>query len=94
MNASCDYHLFSRYLSYEYAGTLNNRNILNLSPLLGQLLGGSLDKIEQEAGLVQYKTGGEWLDKTFMLVNEIYLQFSIYVHGIEEPMNKEQKFIS
>ena len=41
LEAICDYQLFFWHASYGYCGTLNDINILNLSPFLSQLVDGT-----------------------------------------------------
>jgi hypothetical protein len=90
MEAICDYHLFFWHVSYGYAGTLNDLNILNLSPLLGRLVDGSFVELEKEAGVVPYNISEEEFDKCFILVDGIYPKYSRFVKGIKEPISAEE----
>ena len=90
MEAICDYHLFFWHVSYGYAGTLNDLNILNLSPLLGRLVDGSFVELEKEAGVVPYNISEEEFDKCFLLVDGIYPKYSRFVKGIKEPISPEE----
>jgi hypothetical protein len=90
MEAICDYHLFFWHVSYGYAGTLNDLNILNLSPLLGRLVDGSFVELEKEAGVVPYNISEEEFDKCFLLVDGIYPKYSRFVQGIKEPRSPEE----
>ena len=40
-------HLFFWHASYGYAGTLNDKNVLHLSPLLERLIDGYFEKVEE-----------------------------------------------
>ena len=45
LEAACDHHLWFWHASYGYSGTLNDINILNLSPLLHMIVSGELAKL-------------------------------------------------
>jgi hypothetical protein len=90
MEAICGYHLFFWHVSYGYAGTLNDLNILNLSPLLGRLVDGSFVELEKESGVVPYNISEEEFDKCFLLVDGIYPKYSRFVKGIKEPISPEE----
>ncbi|KAG7356449.1 plant transposon protein [Nitzschia inconspicua] len=79
MEAVCDYHLWIWHVSYGYAGSLNDLNILNASPFLQAMTGWDLDKIEEEAGTVPYTISGEEFRKMFILVDGIYPKYSWFV---------------
>eukprot|EP00980_Cylindrotheca_fusiformis_P006445 scaffold1376_cov125-Cylindrotheca_fusiformis.AAC.11 len=49
LEAASDYNLFFWHAAYGFAGTLNDLNILNLSPLLRSLVDGTFIGLEQEA---------------------------------------------
>jgi len=91
LEAICDYHLFFWHASYGYAGTLNDKNILYLSPFLERLIDGSFEKVEEEAGVVPFNVGQEPFKKSFVLVDGIYPLFSRFVRGIKEPLTAEEK---
>ena len=57
LEAACDYHLWFWHASYGYAGTMNDLNILNLSPLLEMIVSGDLAKLEEE--VTPYNIGDE-----------------------------------
>jgi hypothetical protein len=84
----CDYHLFFWHVSYGYAGTMNDKNILSMSPLLGSMIDGTFEELEAEAGVVPYTIEGtvEPFQKGFILVDGIYPRYSRFVKGIKEPM--------
>ena len=48
LEAMSDHHLYFWHCAYGYAGTLNDINILNLSPLLESFRDGSFEKLEDE----------------------------------------------
>jgi len=55
LEAITDHHCFFWHASYGYAGTLNDINILNLSPFHQTLVNGEFETLEKEAGVVPYK---------------------------------------
>ena len=92
LEAICDYHLWFWHASYGYAGTLNDKNILNLSPFLGSLVNGSFSKLEKEAGVVPFTIiQGEEFKKAFVLVDGIYPRYTRFVRGIKEPIKEYEK---
>lgn len=91
MEALCDYHLWIWHISYGYAGTMNDLNILNQSPFLKAMTNGDLDKLEEQAQTVPYNIGDEEFKKMFILVNEIYPEYNRFVQGIQWPMNSQQQ---
>jgi hypothetical protein len=68
----CDYHKFVWHASYGYAGTLNDINILNLSPFHERMLDGTFDRLEEDAGVVPCNILEEEFNKLFILVDGIY----------------------
>jgi hypothetical protein len=87
----CDYHLFFWHASYGYAGTLNDINILNLSPFHERMLDGTFDRLEEDAGVVPYNILEEQFNKLFILVDGIYPRYSRFVKGIKEPIGLQEK---
>ena len=92
LEAISDYHMWFWHCSYGFAGTLNDKNILNLSPFLERLLDGSFASLEKEAGVVPF-----YLDETdpfhllFILVDGIYPRYSRFVRGIKAPITSQQQ---
>jgi len=92
LEAISDYHLFFWHASYGYAGTLNDINILKLSPFLDRLIDGSMDEDEKEAGVVPYTINNEEFQKAaFILVDGIYPLWTRFVRGIKEPCGQKEK---
>lgn len=91
LEAICDYHLWFWHVSYGYAGTLNDLNILSLSPFLDAILDGSFASLEEEAKVVPYYVDGQLFRKLFVLVDGIYPLYSRFIRGIKEPLGKKEK---
>ncbi|KAG7350703.1 plant transposon protein [Nitzschia inconspicua] len=91
MEAVCDYHLWIWHVSYGYAGSLIDLNILNASTFLQAMTGGDLDKLEEEAGIVPYTISAEEFRKMFIIVDGIYPEYSRFVKGINQPVGSQQK---
>ena len=91
LEAICDYHLWFWHCSYGYAGTLNDKTILNLSPFLESFVNGKFSKLETEAGVVPFNVQDEEFKKLFVLVDGIYPRYSRFVRGIKEPISEEEK---
>ena len=84
LEAACDYHLWFWHASYGYAGTLNDINIINLSPLTEAFINGEMAK--READVVPFKIGTEEFNQLYLLVDGIYPSFSRFVKGYKEPI--------
>jgi hypothetical protein len=89
LEALCDYNMFFWHVSYGYAGTLNDKTILDLSPFLESLVNGSF--IELEKNVVPFLIGEEIFDKAFILCDGIYPPYSRFVKGIKEPIHDDEK---
>ena len=70
LEAIADYNLWFWHAAYGYAGTLNDKTILSMSPWLGSLLNGSFAKLEE--CVVPYRIGKESFKEMFVLVDGIY----------------------
>jgi hypothetical protein len=95
LEAICDYHMWFWHASYGYAGTLNDLNVLNLSPFLDALLDGRFATLERDSGVVPYKIfdgdEGDEFNEMYILVDGIYHQFSRFVKAHREPISREEK---
>lgn len=91
MEALCDHHLWFWVASYGYAGTLNDINILDRSPLLKHFTDGSFVALEEESGVVPFKIGDEEFNRMFVLTDGIYPAYSRFVSGISSPVTDTEK---
>ena len=92
LEAMADYHLFFWHISYGYAGVLNDRTIFSLSPLLERLLNGTFEEAERQAGVVPFTIGNsDPFNRTFILVDGIYPQYSRFVRGIKNPAGEVER---
>jgi len=88
----CDYNLYFWHVSYGYAGTMNDKMIFECSPLMEQMLNGSFDAVEKEAGVVPYTIGdSDPFHLTYILVDGIYQSYSRFVKSVAEPITKPEK---
>ena len=87
LEAVADHYLWFWHASYGYGGSLNDINILQLSPLMKRLTNGSFSSTEEASGVTPFNFGsfGEF-DKTFMLVDGIYPQWCRFMRGVKEPL--------
>jgi Plant transposon protein len=88
LEAISDYHLFIWHASFGYAGTLNDKSVLNMSPFLTQLTDGQFEEVEKE--VVPFKIGDEEFNQIYILVDGIYPKFSRFVHGMKKPITVEE----
>ena len=84
-----DYNLWFWHAAYGYAGTLNNKTILSMSPWLGSLIDGSFAKLEE--CVVPFHIGNESFKEMFVLVDGIYPAYTRFVRGIKSPVTEEEK---
>ena len=88
----CDCNLWMWSVSYGCAGTLNDLNVLNLSPFLEALIGGSFAELEKKAGVVPCSIlEGDLFDQMFTTVDGIYPQCSRFVKGFSHPVSQVEK---
>ncbi len=67
LEAISDHHVLFLHLSYGYAGTLNDLNILDLSPFLESLVYGKLAAAESDAGVVPFYVRDHEFQNCFFL---------------------------
>ncbi|MEL6629320.1 MAG: transposase family protein [Bacteroidota bacterium] len=90
LEAVCDYNLFFWHVSFGYAGTLNDKSIIALSPFVDRLIDGSFIALEKDSGTVPYKIAGEKFDQLFFLVDGIYDARSRWVKTFGQPITNKQ----
>ena len=91
LEALSDYHLWFWHASFGYAGSLNDLNILNLSPLLESLVDGTFRTLEETANLIPFEVDGEAFNRLYALVDGIYPPYSRFVKGIQVPVSASEK---
>ena len=95
MEAVIDYNLWFWHVSYGHAGTMNDLNVLEVSPLVHQFVDGSFNQAEIESDCVPFCIGKEYFSNFYLLVDGIYPQYSRFVKTISEPVTRnEKKFAS
>ena len=92
LEAACDYNLWFWHASYGYAGTLNDINIINLSPLTEMFLDGTMEELEKE--VTPFQIDGEVFKQLYLLVDGIYPPFSRFVKGYKEPIGDYEKALT
>ena len=87
LEAVADHYLWFWHASYGYGGSLNDINVLQLSPLMKRLTDGTFTETEKESGVAPFDIGefGSF-DQTFMLVDGIYPSWSRFIRGFKEPI--------
>lgn len=91
LEASCDYQLWFWHAAFGFAGTLNDTNILKLSPLLNSFTDGSFEGLERQAGVVPFAIHDQEFSKMFVLVDGIYPQWARFVKAMREPTSPAEK---
>ena len=75
------------HAAFGYPGSLNDINILNLSPLLSQFTDGSFQELERNV-VLPFRIGNTTFNSLFLLVDGIR-----FVRSIRQPLTaKEQLF--
>ena len=87
-----DYHLYFWHASFGYAGTLNDVNVLNLSPLTDMLLNGEMQALEE--GVVPFQIAGETFEQMYILVDGIYPAYSRFVKAFKEPAGDKERSLT
>jgi Plant transposon protein len=77
------------HAAYGFAGTLNDINVLNLSPWFGSLIDGSFQKLEES--VVPFQIHNESFDKMYILIDGIYPKYAQFVQGLTSPVGIKQK---
>ena len=91
LEAIADHHLWFWHASFGYAGTLNNLNILSLSPFVDSLTDGTFALLEKNSGVVPFVIDGEEFSKMFILVDGIYPNYSRFVKSNKTPVTHFEK---
>ena len=63
----CDHHLWFWHAAYGHAGTLNDKSILSLSPILKSFTNGTFKGTEKESGVVPFVINDERFEKMFLI---------------------------
>ncbi len=93
MEAISDHHLWFWHLSFEYSGTLNDLNILDLSQFFESIVNEKFAAAKSDAGVVPFYIGDHEFQKLFLFVNEIYAKYSRLVCALKELVtNVENSF--
>jgi hypothetical protein len=88
-----DYYTWFWHASYGYdAGTLNDLNVLNLSPFLDALRSGKFAQIERL--VFPYEIGLEEFMFLYILVDGIYPKYSRFVKGMKEPITRKETIMT
>jgi hypothetical protein len=91
LEAISDYQLWFWHAAFGYAGTLNDLNILNLSPFLNSLLDGSFCELERSC--TPFTISGKRFTQLYVCVDGIYPKYSRFVRGYKHPLTvREKKF--
>jgi Plant transposon protein len=83
LEAYADYNLWIWHSAFGYAGTLNDINIWEQSPLLKSFVDGTFSQFVD----FEYNIGGETFTQLWLLVDGIYPEVSRFVKTIDEPIN-------
>lgn len=91
LEGACDHHMWFWHASYGHAGTLNDVNIMNISPLQRSWVDGSFTDVEAASGVVPFTIADTELTKTFVLVDGIYPRYSRFVKAIAAPITLPER---
>ena len=89
LEGMCDHHLWFWHAACGHAGTLNDINILNMSPLIERILDGTFEGLEVQ--VVPFSVNEEEFRFLFMLVDGIYPKWSRFVKAITEPSTAAER---
>ena len=88
LEAVADHNMWFWHAAYGYAGTLNDLNILNISPLLDSFTDDTFNLLEDD--IVPFKIGDEIFHFMYVLVDGIYPRYSRFVKGKRQPITLEE----
>jgi hypothetical protein len=91
LEALCDFNLWFWHALFGYAGSLNDLNILNLSPFLESLVDGTFLELEKNCGQAPYEVNGNIFHRFFALIDWNLPPYSRFVKGIQMPLTDEEK---
>eukprot|EP00934_Nitzschia_sp_Nitz4_P000628 Nitzschia sp. Nitz4//scaffold40_size135432//298//1969//NITZ4_003224-RA/size135432-augustus-gene-0.28-mRNA-1//-1//CDS//3329551159//628//frame0 len=94
LESTCDFNLWFWHASFGHAGTLNDINILAMSPLMMAFDNGSFAETERQAGVVPYQISGEEFQEMFLLVDGIYPAYHRFVKTCPEPSTDAQRYFA
>ena len=86
-----DQHMWFWHTAFGYAGTLNDINILNLSPLVESWIDGTFEDVEKAADNIPFTINGEVFHKAWVLVDGIYPKYSRFVGTMPQPVTRAEK---
>ena len=81
LEAVSDYHMFFWHASCGHAGTLNDINTMNLSPLTEMFVNGEMEMLEKE--VVPFNIGKESFKKLCVLVDGIHPTWTRFVKAMK-----------
>lgn len=87
LEAMCDYQLWIWHAAFGYAGSQNDINIFDQSPLLESFIDGTFSVFVD----FEYTINDEVFTKLFMLADGIYPQLSRIVKTVDEPRGLGKK---
>lgn len=90
----CDHHMFFWHTSFGFAGSLNDINILNLSPLLESLKDGSFRSVEEAAKVTPFSVDGEEFKFLFITTDGIYPTYARFIKGNKQPVLESERIFS
>ena len=93
MEAACDYNLWFWHAAYGFSGSLNDCNILSLSPLLDRMTNGSFTRLEKKSKVVPFFVESEvqGFNNTYFLVDGIYPRYTQFVKAFAHPIGEEEQ---
>lgn len=92
LEAACDYNLWFWHASFGHPGSLNDINILNLSPLLDAFLDGTF--ADRERSAVPYAIADEMFNSLYFLADGIYPSYSRFVLTINQPILERERYFA
>lgn len=89
LEAISDYHTYFWHASFGHAGTLNDLNILALSPFMDMILDGTLEELEKS--VTPYNIATEEFNKVYVLADGIYPSHTRFAKGFKSPLTQAEK---
>ena len=87
LEAFCDHFLYFWHASFGLAGSLNDINVWDQSPLLKQFIDGTFSANAD----FTYEIAGQFFHQVWIMVDGIYPELSRFVKTISEPVGSNKK---
>eukprot|EP00529_Nitzschia_sp_RCC80_P022958 CAMPEP_0113445280 /NCGR_PEP_ID=MMETSP0014_2-20120614/3104_1 /TAXON_ID=2857 /ORGANISM="Nitzschia sp." /LENGTH=463 /DNA_ID=CAMNT_0000336325 /DNA_START=75 /DNA_END=1463 /DNA_ORIENTATION=- /assembly_acc=CAM_ASM_000159 len=91
LEALSDHHLWAWHFAYGCAGSMNDLNVMEESPLIESFVNGEFKQLEKSADVVPFTIGTQEFDSLYLLADGIYPAYSRFIRSISHPVTPQEK---